>query len=210
VRKHNIRGILLAALLTAPLSLFLWLKYERHDIGPTPLQTKDFEILFKGALGEALFHGNLGDPNPGSSGMESLLRSQGSETIPKNEGLIGEYLENQAKFKHFSELFDTATNAMKVGEVIAKRQKGEPLPETSASISSRESKFNLDAWGHPFCILESGNQTEVVSGGPGTNSFNCSTLSKSLLVDSSDRKFHETSTGAVVMFIDRREKTPQR
>jgi hypothetical protein len=203
VRKHNIRGILLAVLLTVPLSFFLWLKYEKHDIGPAPLQAKDFEILFKGALGEALFHGKLGDPIPGSGGMESLLRSQVSDTIPKNEGIIGEYLENPAKFKHYSELFDTATNAMKVGEMIAKRKKGEPLPETSTSISSRESKFNLDAWGHPFCILDSGNQTEVVSAGPEPNSLSCSTISKSLITDNSERKFYETPSGAVVVFIDR-------
>jgi hypothetical protein len=209
VRKHSIRGILLAVLLTLPISLFLWLKYERHDIGPTPFEAKDFEILFKGALGEALFRGKLGDPTPGSGGMESLLRSQGADTIPKNEGIIGEYLENPAKFKHYSELFDTAMNASLIGEAIAQRQRGQPLPETSAGISPPESKSNLDAWGHPFCILGAGDRVAVVSGGPEINSLGCEALFKSLHVDGSWRKFHETPSGAVVVLVDRKKETPQ-
>jgi hypothetical protein len=127
----------------------------------------------------------------------------------KTDGLIPEYLENPAKFKHYSELFDTAMNASKIGEVMAQQQKGQPLPETSAGIGSPESKSNLDAWGHLFCILVSGDRIAVVSGGPGASSSNCSALSKSLHVDVAWRKFHETPSGAVVVLVDRKKGTPK-
>jgi hypothetical protein len=191
-------------MITSSAGLLLWLRYGRVEIGLTPSQSKDIEIAFKGKLGEALFHGESAYPNAGAARTDSQADSN-----VNNEGLISDYIQNPAKFKHYSELFDTAMNATKVGEVIAQRKKGQPLRETSAGISSMESKFNLDAWGHPFCIIDTDGGVAVVSGGPDSNSFSCSGLSKSMLVDSPKMKFREMPSGAVVVLVDRDGEPPK-
>jgi len=196
-------------LLALPVGLFLWSKYRRLETGPMPFQSKDIEFALRGTLGEALFHGKLGSPIPGSGGMDSLLSSQGPSTNVTNKGLMAAYLKDPARFKHYSDLLDTAMNATKVGEMIALRQKGQPLPATSDGIELQEPKAYLDAWGRPFCVLDSGDRIAVVSGGPETNSFNCSALPRSLLFDSSKRTFQETPSGAVVVLVDRKTQNPK-
>ena len=133
----------------------------------TSEQVSDIQIAVKGAAGEALFNGLHGEVIPdaqleGKTGLDALLAP-----LPgggKGEGLDKAYQKNPQKFKRYAEMFDTAMNARKVGEVLLQQPSPRP-PRTSDSLAM-EANLRVDAWGKPFCIIPVGARVAVVSGGP--------------------------------------------
>ena len=135
----------------------------------TGQQISNAEIAFKGAMGEAIFEGHHlraelvpTEKLKNKGGLDALLAS--APAANQGQGLIDAYQKDPQKFKRYADMFDTAMNATKVGDVVLRQRRSHP-PRTSEPLQM-EADVKVDAWGSPFCIIPLGEKVAVVSGGP--------------------------------------------
>jgi hypothetical protein len=171
----------------------------------TPQQASDMQIALKGAMAEAMFNGQHGQPEivpateaTGKVGLDALFTSAPANNT--GEGLIAAYQRDPQKFKRYSEMFDTAMNAKQVADVALK-QNISHLPATSASLPM-EPKAKVDAWGNPFCIFSLPERVAIVSGGP--SHFSCDKLPLTTeQVAQSSRSLYAGASDVVVVIARR-------
>lgn len=164
IRTMSKKRILISAaggLAALVVGLVLYAYYDFTHNFRLPLTTQQIsnaQIAFKGAMGEAMFGGQLKD----KGGLDALLASAPPDN--KGQGLIEAYQKDPQKFKRYADMLDTAMNAKQVGDVVL-RQGGSHLPRTSEPLQM-EANLKVDAWGSPFCIIPIDEKVAVVSGGP--------------------------------------------
>jgi hypothetical protein len=159
---------------------------------------QDLGTALRGTLGEALFeHGTI---IPTKVNMPV-----GADAIEKSKNLLAAYRKDPEKFKRYGALLETATNAFAVGDAIRQLQSSAALPSDSLGLTSLRDDQKVDSWGHPYCLLASGNLIAIVSLGPEakTPAF-CRSLTISKKdIFSAPRKLFEHPSGEVVMIVDR-------
>lgn len=179
-----------------------WTYYSltHFSIPVTPAQTEAMQIAFKGVLGEALF-GNAKPQQAGireGTGLDALLAPSAA---PQGEGLISAYRKEPEKFKRYSQLFDTALNAKRIGRLVQTNRLSYKLPLASSSLSLGDGE-RLDAWGHPYCVTALKAGVAVVSGGPESKSFGCDKQQvRAHDLASAKREISETSSGEIVVLV---------
>jgi hypothetical protein len=159
---------------------------------------EDFGTALRGAFGEAIFeHGTV---IPSKAEMPV-----GSDAIEKGKNLLAAYRKDPEKFKKYSALLETALNASAVGDAIRKMPASAKLPSDSLGVPSLRRDQKVDSWGHPYCLLASGNRLAIVSLGPEPKPpASCQYLSTSMrALFSAQLKLYERPSGEVVLVVDR-------
>lgn len=159
---------------------------------------QDYGTALKGAAGEALFeHGTI---IPSKANMPV-----GANAIEQGKSLLAAYRKDPEKFKKYSALLETALNAFIVGDAIRQIPPSAQLPSDSLGVTSVRGDQKVDSWGHPYCLLASGNQFAIVSLGPEAKTpASCQNLIASKKnIFSAPRKLFQHPSGEVVLIVDR-------
>ncbi len=159
---------------------------------------QDFGTALKGTAGEALFeHGTV---IPSKANMPA-----GSNAIEQGKSLLAAYRKDPEKFKKYSGLLETALNASAVGDGVRQIPAPVKLPSDSLGVTSLRDDQKIDAWGHPYCLLASGNLLAIISLGPKARTpASCRNFSVSKKdIFSAQRKLYERPSGEVILIVDR-------
>jgi len=198
------KRLAIAAMLVglAGIAIAGWTYYSlKHFPAPiTAAQAEAMQIALKGSLGEAMF----GTAKPQEivstegTGLNAVLApSPGAQ----GEGLIVAYQKDPEKFKRYSQLFDTALNAKRLGRMLEANRASYNFPLTSSSLTSGDGE-RLDAWGNPYCVTALKAGVAVVSGGPKSTSFGCDKQQiRAHELASAKREIFQTSGGEVVVLV---------
>lgn len=174
------------------------------SIPVTAAQTESIQIALKGSLGEALF-GNV-QPQPIAAmevtGLDALLAST---TAQQGEGLISAYQKDPARFKRYAQLFDTALNAMRIGQFVQANRSSYTLPLSTSAL--RMGDEGLDAWKRPYCITATKEGVAVVSRGEHIASFDCKRDIPANEIAAAKRQIFQTPSGQVVVLVAERDVT---
>ena len=187
--------------LVVGLVLYAYYELTHIRISFTPQEISNAEIALKGAMGEAIFTGQLkpeivpAEQLKGKSGLEALFASAPSGN--KGQGLIEAYQKDPQKFKRYAEMLDTAMNAKHVGDVLL--QDGQSHPPRTSEHLPMEAKLKVDAWGSPFCIIVVGQKLAVVSGGPSRLSCDALPLTREQIANSHKNMYAGPSDVVVVI-----------
>jgi HAMP domain-containing protein len=145
----------------------------------------DVAIAIKGAMGQAMFGAGRVAP---------------SKVGPK-EGLIAAYQHDPATFRHYADLYDTASTGLRIGRIVSGNRTAYKLPMLSSELTIDRGETK-DAWGHPYCITALKEQILVVSGGAQVNSFSCAQRKVSVgQLASTTRTIFETDAGEVIILV---------
>jgi hypothetical protein len=121
--------------------------------------------------------------------------------------LLAAYRSNPEKYIKYAKFSDTVLSASQVGDELLKTPPPVELPSTSDGLSSMRPDLRRDPWGHPFCIISIDKLVFVVSFGPDARPFTCQKLHIDNEIRKSERRIFQTSSGEVVLKIDRSTST---
>jgi hypothetical protein len=209
IRTMSKKRILISAaggLAALVVGLVLYAYYDFTHNFRLPLTTQQLsnaQIAFKGAMGEAIFGGQLkaevvpAEQLKDKGGLDALFASAPAGN--KGQGLIEAYQKDPQKFKRYADMLDTAMNAKQVGDVVL-RQGGSHLPRTSEPIQM-EAHLKVDAWGSSFCIIPIGEKVAVVSGGPSRLSCDALPLTPEQIAKSNRNLYAGPSDVVVVIAL---------
>jgi hypothetical protein len=194
-----ILGVVLGFVLLCTFAISSFDRSMKKAFGPEfQRDIDDFGVALKGIAGEALFeHGTV---IPSKANMPA-----GSNAIERGKSLLAAYREDPEKFKKYSALLETAVNASAVADALRQIPTSAKLPADSLGVTSLRRDQEIDAWGHPYCLLASGDLIAVISLGPEVKSAaSCRTLPVSRRdVFSAPRKLYERPFGEVILIVDR-------
>lgn len=192
------------------LALYAYYDFTHNFRFPfTAEQASDAQIALKGSFGEAIFSSQRSDAVPdveheGKAGLDAVLAPP--PTGNKGVGLIEAYQKKPQRFKRYAEMFDTATNAKQVGDVLLRQAALHP-PLTSESLLMN-AKLKVDAWGNPFCIIAVGERVAIVSGGPSQLSCDALPLSAQQIAASNRAVYAGPSDVVVVIVTHQHDAQP--
>jgi len=162
----------------------------------------DLDVAFKGAAGETMFRVNEGKgiaSEPGAGGLDQLLAPAKDGTA--GDGILTAYERDPEKYKRYANLFDTATNALKIGQLVQRNPATYEYPLNSVKIHLPPAE-SLDAWHHPYCLEQYDSGVAVVSGGPAVESFDCKQQKTTPAeINGAGRPIFVSSTGEVVVIV---------
>jgi hypothetical protein len=194
-----ILGVVLGVALLYAFAIYSFNRSMKKAFGPEfQRDMDDFGVALKGTAGEVLFeHGTV---IPSKANMLA-----GSNAIEQGKSLLAAYRKDPEKFKKYSALLETALNASAVADALRQIHTSAKLPADSLGVTSLRKDQEIDAWGHPYCLLASGNLIAVISLGPEVkSSASCRTLAVSRRdVFSAPRKLYERPSGEVILIVDR-------
>ena len=194
-----ILGVVLGVVLLYAFAIYSFKQSMKKAFGPEfQRDMDDFGVALKGTAGEALFeHGTV---IPSKANMPA-----GSNAIEQGKGLLAAYRKDPEKFRRYSALLETALNSSTVADALRQTPTSAKLPSDSLGVTSLRRDQEIDAWGHPYCFLASGDLLAVISLGPEAKSpASCRTLAASRRdVFSAPRKLYERPSGEVILIVDR-------
>jgi hypothetical protein len=194
-----ILGVTLCVVILYALAIYSFNRSMKKAFGPEfQRDVQDFGTALKGTAGEALFeHGTV---IPSKANMPV-----GSNVIEQGKGLLAAYRKDPEKFKKYGALLETALNASAVGDAVRQIPASDKLPSGSLGVTSLRGDQKIDAWGHPYCLLASGNRLAIISLGPEAKTpASCRNFSVSKKdIFSAQRKLSERPSGEVILIVDR-------
>lgn len=194
-----ILGVTLGVVVLYAFAIYSFNRSMKKAFGPEfQRDMQDFGTALKGTAGEALFeHGSV---IPSKANMPV-----GSNAIEQGKSLLAAYRKDPEKFKKYSGLLETALNASTVGDAVRQIPTSIKLPSDSLGLTSLRGDQKIDTWGHPYCLLTSGNLLAVISLGPEAKSpASCRSFTPSKKdVFSAQRKLYERPSGEVILIVDR-------
>jgi hypothetical protein len=155
-----ILGVTLCVVILYALAIYSFNRSMKRAFGPEfQRDMQDFGIALKGTAGEALFeHGTV---IPSKANM-----AEGSNAIEQGNSLLAAYRKDPEKFKKYGALLVAALNASAVGDAVRQMPASDKLPSDSLGVTPLRGDQKIDAWGHPYCLLASGNRLATISLGP--------------------------------------------
>jgi hypothetical protein len=197
-----ILGVTLCVVTLYALAIYSFNRSMKKAFGPEfQRDMQDFGAALKGTAGEALFeHGTV---IPSKANMPV-----GSNAIEQGKSLLAAYRKDPEKFKKYGALLETALNASAVGDAVRQIPASDKLPSDSLGVTSLRGDQKIDAWGHPYCLLASGNRLAIISLGPEAKTpASCRNFSVSKKdIFSAQRKLYERPSGEVILIVDRRSQ----
>jgi hypothetical protein len=194
-----ILGVTLCVVTLYALAIYSFNRSMKKAFGPEfQRDMQDFGTALKGTAGEALFaHGTV---IPSKANMPV-----GSNAIEQGKSLLAAYRKDPEKFKKYGALLETALNASAVGDAVRQIPASDKLPSDSLGVTSLRGDKKIDAWGHPYCLLASGNRLAIISLGPEAKTpASCRNFSVSKKdIFSAQRKLYERPSGEVILIVDR-------
>jgi hypothetical protein len=194
MRKAKSIAVMLAVLAILSLASYWFLTWNLQR----SLEKADWQGLddiIKAAIGEAVTKAAVTEETPGTSTLRNTKEARGGNTKPD-------------EIKSAARRADTYVAALKVGNVaISLRSQGASLPATSSGLSAVEPRLRLDAWGHPFCLVEADGRVAVISSGSSAMmSSKCQEveISRQDLVRLPSDKLYQYPSGALVLLAARR------
>jgi hypothetical protein len=194
-----ILGVVLGAVLLYAFAIYSFNRSMKKAFSPEfQKDMNDFGVALRGTAGEALFeHGTV---IPSKVNMPA-----GSNLIEQGKSLLAAYRKDPEKFNRYSALLETALNASAMADALRQIPTSARLPSDSLGVTPLRKDQEIDAWGHPYCLLASGSLLAVVSLGPEAKSpASCQNLAVSRRdISLAPRKLYERPSGEVMLIIDR-------
>jgi hypothetical protein len=194
-----ILGLTLCVLVLYSFVIYTFNRTMKKTFGPEfQKNMQDFGVALEGTAGEALFEHGTVIPSKANMPM-------GSDAIEQGKSLMAAYRKDPERFHKYSALLETALHASAVGDAVRQEPASGKLPSDSLGVTSLRGDKRIDAWGHPYCLLVSGNRLAIISLGPRAKTpascRNFSVPKKDIF--SAQRPLYERPSGEVILIVDR-------
>jgi|SRR5271157_1448309 len=156
MRKAKSIGVVVAVLAVVSLPSYWFVMWNLHR----SLEKADWQglaDLIKAPLGEVV-----------TKPAVTQQASKANQTSPSpHSNPTGWAYAKPEDIKRGARRADTYVAAVAVGNAATSQlSQGVSLPRTSSDLTSVESRYRLDPWGHPFCLAEVKGRVAVISLGP--------------------------------------------